>query len=213
MDVQMPVMDGLAAARAIRGRDGPNRAVPIIALTASAMTDELERCTAAGMNGLLAKPLEIGRLREILDRYGLRSDDSTVAAILAQGDGVASADLQAAPAPAVRPVDLEQLRTLIGDDRAFLQELCETFVASSSRIVEDLGRALASGDRPALSSLAHKLKGGSASVCAHHVARLAAALEKDAKEERPLEELAQSVATLRKAFDEAAGYVHTEMAA
>jgi two-component system sensor histidine kinase/response regulator len=215
MDVQMPVMDGLAAARAIRAHDGPNRAVPIIALTASAMTDELERCTAAGMNGLLAKPLEIGRLREILDRYGLRSDDTTAAAILAQGEGVASADLQAlaAAAPAARPVDLEQLRTLIGDDRAFLQELCETFVASSSRIVEDLNRALASGDRPALSSLAHKLKGGSASVCAHHVAKLAAALEKDAKEERPLEELAQSVAALRKAFDEAAGYVHTEMAA
>src|SRR5690606_22637708 len=47
MDVQMPVMDGLAAAREIRAREGEGRRVPIIALTASAMTDELERCTAA----------------------------------------------------------------------------------------------------------------------------------------------------------------------
>jgi len=216
MDVQMPVMDGLSAARAIRDRDGANHAVPIIALTASAMTDELERCTAAGMNGLLAKPLEIGRLREILDRYGLRAGSEAAEALLLapEAGAVATPDLQAraAAGPAIRPVDLEQLRTLIGDDRAFLQELCETFVSSSSRIVEDLGRALSAGDRTVLSGLAHKLKGGSASVCAHQVARLAAALEKDAKE-KPLDELQQSMASLRQAFDEAAGYVATEMAA
>ncbi len=212
MDVQMPVMDGLAAARAIRGRDGANRTVPIIALTASAMTDELERCTAAGMNGLLAKPLEIGRLREILDRHGLRADAAVAEAILSKGEAVAADPVVPPAAPAIRPVDLDQLRTLIGDDRAFLQELCETFVSSSSRIVEDLGRALTAGDRAVLSGLAHKLKGGSASVCAHQVAKLAASLEKDAKE-KPLQELEQSVATLRRAFDEAAGYVTTEMAA
>jgi two-component system sensor histidine kinase/response regulator len=214
MDVQMPVMDGLSAAREIRRSEGANRFVPIIALTASAMTDELERCTAAGMNSLLAKPLELGRLREILDRYGLRADADPVAPAGESPEAeMAAPDLQAAPAaPAVRPVDLEQLRTLVGDDRAFLQELCETFVSSSSAIVDDLGRALSAGDRAVLSGLAHKLKGGSASVCANEVAKLAAALEKDAKE-KPMEELEQSVACLRKAFDEAAGYVATEMAA
>jgi two-component system sensor histidine kinase/response regulator len=212
MDVQMPVMDGLSAAREIRRREGANQAVPIIALTASAMTDELERCTAAGMNSLLAKPLELGRLREILDRYGLRADADPAAGHVPEAD-MAAPDLQAAAAaPAVRPVDLEQLRTLVGDDRAFLQELCETFVSSSSRIVEDIGRALSAGDRAVLSGLAHKLKGGSASVCANEVAKLAAALEKDAKE-KPIEELEQSIASLRRAFDEAAGYVATEMAA
>ena len=56
MDVQMPVMDGLTAAREIRGRETAGR-TPIVALTASAMTDELERCTAAGMDALLVKPL------------------------------------------------------------------------------------------------------------------------------------------------------------
>ena len=80
MDVQMPVMDGLAATREIRARERPNRHVPIVALTASAMTDELERCTAAGMNAVLAKPLELGRLRELLDRYGLRSIGAAPAA-------------------------------------------------------------------------------------------------------------------------------------
>ncbi len=52
---------------------------PIVALTASAMTDELERCIAAGMDGLLTKPLEPLRLRETLDRYGLASPGTRLA--------------------------------------------------------------------------------------------------------------------------------------
>ena len=70
MDVQMPLMDGLEATREIRRREIPGRHTPIVALTASAMTGDLERCTAAGMDGLLTKPLEQARLRETLDRMG-----------------------------------------------------------------------------------------------------------------------------------------------
>ncbi|MBS7813350.1 ATP-binding protein [Roseococcus pinisoli] len=57
MDVQMPVMDGLEAARRIRQLPGAGRRVPIIALTASAMTDQVEACRAAGMDAHLAKPI------------------------------------------------------------------------------------------------------------------------------------------------------------
>ncbi|TCH99444.1 response regulator [Roseococcus sp. SYP-B2431] len=57
MDVQMPVMDGLEAARRIRLLPGEARRVPIIALTASAMTDQVEACRAAGMDAHLAKPI------------------------------------------------------------------------------------------------------------------------------------------------------------
>jgi len=205
MDVQMPVMDGLAAAREIRSRE-TGRRVPIIALTASAMTDEVERCTAAGMDSLLAKPLELPRLCEILDRYGFRST-------AAPGAPAASPPAQPdAPARASRPVDLEQLRSIVGDDREFMTELCETFVTSSARIVEELTRALSAGDRAVLSSMAHKLKGGSASICAHELAKLAASLEKDAKE-KSIPELEHAVATLRRAFDDAAGYVTSAVAA
>ena len=48
-----------------------------------------------------------------------------------------------------------------------MNELCETFVQSSGRIVEELERALSAGDRAVLSAMAHKLKGGSSSICAH----------------------------------------------
>jgi two-component system, sensor histidine kinase and response regulator len=197
MDVQMPVMDGLAAAREIRSREG-SRHVPIVALTASAMTDELERCTSAGMNDLLGKPLELTRLCELLDRYGFRG--------VAPEAGAAAAPAARASTLALKPVDIDQLRSIVGDDRDFMNELCQTFVSSSTRIVEELERALSAGDRLVLSAMAHKLKGGSASICAHELAKLAAALEKDAKE-KPLPELQHSVDSLRRAFDSAAGYV------
>jgi len=69
MDVQMPVMDGLSATREIRRREAGSYRTPIIALTASAMTDELDRCLAAGMDELLTKPLESARLCDTLARY------------------------------------------------------------------------------------------------------------------------------------------------
>jgi CheY-like chemotaxis protein len=208
MDVQMPVMDGLTAARSIRSRELASHRVPIVALTASAMTDEMERCTAAGMDGMLAKPLELPRLCEILDRYGFRTGVEATVATAAPAKAAAAPPLALAP----KPVDLDQLRTIVGDDRAFMNELCETFVESSGRIVEELERALSAGDRAVLSAMAHKLKGGSSSICAHELAKMAATLEKDAKE-KPLPELRASIDSLRRAYTDAAGYVTAEMAA
>jgi two-component system sensor histidine kinase/response regulator len=207
MDVQMPVMDGLAATREIRSREPKGVHAPIVALTASAMTDELERCTAAGMDALLVKPLELPKLCEILDRYGFRTPvlQETPVADVGIPIGVSGVSFS-------KPVDLDQLRTIVGDDREFMHELCETFVVSSTRIVEELTRALTAGDRASLSAMAHKLKGGSSSICAHELARLSAALEKDAKE-KPLNELEDSVSTLRRAFETCAGYVTAAMAA
>jgi len=59
MDIRMPVMDGYAAARAIRALDRPDaKTVPIIAMTADAFSDDVQRCLDAGMNGHVAKPIE-----------------------------------------------------------------------------------------------------------------------------------------------------------
>ncbi|MGE4291959.1 MAG: response regulator [Desulfovibrio sp.] len=71
MDIQMPVMDGMEAARAIRASDevlDPN--VPILALTAHALEGDRERFLAAGMNEHLTKPLDMGTLKTMLQRFG-----------------------------------------------------------------------------------------------------------------------------------------------
>ena len=70
MDVQMPVMDGLAATRAIRAMGGAVAATPIIALTAYASREDLKACLDAGMNDFLSKPLERAKLQAILERWG-----------------------------------------------------------------------------------------------------------------------------------------------
>jgi CheY-like chemotaxis protein len=74
MDLQMPVMDGYVATSEIRALERTRSRTPIIALTASAMTGQLERCLAADMDGLLTKPLSVERLRETLERFGFGAD-------------------------------------------------------------------------------------------------------------------------------------------
>jgi CheY-like chemotaxis protein len=69
MDCQMPVMDGIAAARAIRAAEGTGRRVPIVALTGNAMPGDREACVAAGMDDYLAKPFSLSALRATIDRW------------------------------------------------------------------------------------------------------------------------------------------------
>jgi CheY-like chemotaxis protein len=197
MDVQMPIMDGLTAAREIRRAEVPGRRVPIVALTASAMTDELDRCLAAGMDGLLTKPLQQRRLREVLERHGLGNGRDSAA-----HEGVRSpVERRIAPA-----LDMVRLRTLVGDDPQFMEELCRTFMASSSRLIEELRQAVAADDRPQLQAVAHKLKGGAGSVCAQRIADLSLALERTALV-APAAELAGVVEQIRTALGECASVI------
>ena len=69
MDWQMPVLDGLSATRMLRARSGPERSTPIIALTASAMHEEVTACIDAGMNEVLPKPLTLNALAGSLGRW------------------------------------------------------------------------------------------------------------------------------------------------
>jgi CheY-like chemotaxis protein len=69
MDMQMPVMDGPTAARAIRGRPGPCQDVPIVAVSANVLPEHVAACLAAGMDAHLAKPVAAAALVETVARW------------------------------------------------------------------------------------------------------------------------------------------------
>jgi hypothetical protein len=73
MDVMMPIMNGLDATKKIRA-DASLRDIPIIGLTALAMSSDREQCLAAGMNDHISKPVEMQELVKIIERYLAQSD-------------------------------------------------------------------------------------------------------------------------------------------
>jgi len=69
MDIRMPIMDGYEATEAIRAMDRPDASLPIIAMTADAYSDDIQRCLSHGMNAHVAKPIDIGEVTRILKKY------------------------------------------------------------------------------------------------------------------------------------------------
>lgn len=83
MDLHMPQLDGLQATKRIRGLDSNVKEVPIIALTASAFTDDRDRCLAAGMNDFITKPIKLDYLLEKCTFWASRQADVADAAATA----------------------------------------------------------------------------------------------------------------------------------
>ena len=69
MDVRMPVMNGYDATKAIRALERADVGLPILAMTADAFSDDIQRCLDCGMNEHIAKPIDVNRLTQILRKY------------------------------------------------------------------------------------------------------------------------------------------------
>jgi two-component system sensor histidine kinase/response regulator len=171
MDLQMPVMDGMTATRKIREWETTGH-LPIIALTANAMTGDRELCEAAGMDGYLTKPIEVERLRNVLSKFGLEKDEAETSAST-------SAPLPAPEGNPGPPVDLCGFHRVTSGDHAFAQELVATFIASGEQQLAEMTAAAATPDRAALARAAHQLKGACANIHAHALRSLAQQLEAD----------------------------------
>ncbi len=179
MDMQMPVMDGISATRAIRTRESGGARTPIVALTANVLAGQFQSCIDAGMDDVLGKPLEPARLQDVLERFVLRMPVSTAAA---------SVEAPPGPSLAAAPIDLARLGSLAGDDAAFMRELLATFRSSAASAVVELRDSLAAGDRERLRHAAHKLKGGSDNIGAGRLRELASLIESGSPN-APIEEL------------------------
>jgi CheY-like chemotaxis protein len=228
MDVQMPVMDGLEATRALREvEQADDTRTAIIAMTAHAMEGDRERCLASGMDEYLTKPIRAAALME------------KVAAVLAQPPAESPASetepLASAPLPlqtraatgatATRIVHWEKLNSLVHGDRRLRDEIIEVFLQELETLENALEASLRETASQQTASTAHTLKGAAFAVGAETLCQAAQRLEQACRDDDPQARgtaflhLQQTLARIRdhirevqagNAEDDAAGDGHVE---
>jgi CheY-like chemotaxis protein/HPt (histidine-containing phosphotransfer) domain-containing protein len=161
MDVQMPELDGLEATRRIRLRQQepdphPHFKAPvlIVAMTASAMQGDREKCLAAGMNEYLAKPIRPETLQAALESCAAMLTESTAS--------TGAVTPVSRPATEEGPVDLERLMDFAAGDQEQLAELITIYLRQTAEQIESLASALQSGDATRVARIAHSCAGASA---------------------------------------------------
>lgn len=161
MDVQMPEMDGLEAAAAIRELEAVHGGrTPIVAMTAHAIKGDRERCLAAGMDDYVSKPIDADVLKQVIHRW--------------VADRV-PAEVEAASNV---PVKTKELLKAFGGDWSFLTEVVEVFFSDYPIQIETLLRSAGSGEAAAFRRAAHSLKGMLRNFQAETAAAKAFELEK-----------------------------------
>jgi CheY-like chemotaxis protein/HPt (histidine-containing phosphotransfer) domain-containing protein len=168
MDCEMPVMDGHEATRRIR--ETLHSPIPIVALTADVMLSTQERCLSEGMNGYLAKPLELPRLAEMLARW----------IPAARPLDVAQTPPNAAEERTQIVFDEESLLRRLMDDRHLAGAVIEGFLKDVPAQLKNLYKLLLEGDAPGARLQAHTLKGAAATVGAESLRSVALAIEQAA---------------------------------
>ena len=159
MDMQMPVMDGVAASRAIR-QDSAHAALPILAMTANAMQSDRDLCAAAGMNDFVVKPIEPEQLWLALARWVRPRPGLPVAPAAQRVDSAPAGPAPAAQLPAaIAGLDQQLgLRRVLGR-QALYRELLGKFARTQDRVPAQIRSALQAGDAALARRLAHTLRG------------------------------------------------------
>ncbi|HEV7815585.1 MAG TPA: response regulator, partial [Janthinobacterium sp.] len=189
MDLQMPVMNGYEATRAIRAMGLAG--LPVVAMTANAMEDDRRQAIASGMNAHVSKPIEVDELIDTLTRLAppLPQQDGA-------GDG-ASAGAAAAPGLAaglprhLPGIELKAaLQRFGGNDAAFVA-LLKRFENSQGDAVAETRRLIVAGERRAAAQMLHRLRGVAANLGAGDVATMASLAEIALNGAQPAELAAQ----------------------
>jgi len=189
MDMQMPVMDGVTAAREIRKLPAL-AGLPIIAMTANVMATDIEQCLAAGMNGHVAKPIDPHELFDVLLKW-IAPRTTATTETPAQPVEVPSRPPQpsADPLASIAGLDVAAGMRRVLNKRAAYESLLRKFVAGQAQGVSVVRQQLAAGEREAAQRTAHTLKGMAGTVGAALLQKRAAAVERGITEGQSLSEL------------------------
>jgi CheY-like chemotaxis protein len=187
MDCQMPEMDGYEATRRIRQLlQDRTRHLPIVALTANAMTGDADKCFAAGMDDYLSKPIRPEDLNKVLGKW------------LVAGTLVSSPAPSEPPSAVPGPDDeYEKVRQMLGNKHGKLTQLY--LQEAESRLVT-LQQAFSEQDWEQTRQLAHAIKGTSLSIGARAFAELLDQVEQGALASDASTLLVQPMAELPEAF-------------
>ena len=164
MDCEMPVMDGYEATMEIRRAEGGNRRTPIIAMTGSEGSRDVEKALAAGMDAHISKPVAIEDLAAILEGAppGTRSEPAHTTS-----DG-----------PALDPEVIANLKELNGETGTFFTEFMDAFLTGTEERFDELRRALSlEGWQGPTAALVHAIKGSCGSAGAIACARICREIE------------------------------------
>lgn len=160
MDIQMPVMDGYTASKAIRECNSHLADIPIVALTAHAMPEEREKCLASGMNGYITKPINAEALFDILEKLIGRQIDKQLKTNQTENNSTIPEDLLAKNSSLNMKTGLAQVM----NDPALYMDLLMSFVKKYRSWPESIRTAFDKGDVAEGRHLIHSLKGVSGNL-------------------------------------------------
>jgi two-component system sensor histidine kinase/response regulator len=172
MDMQMPVMDGIEATRAVRA-DPRFADLPIIAMTANAMASDRELCLEAGMNDHIAKPIDPDQLFGVLLRWIKHGVDGAA-------DGVALVRTPMPPPPIdieIPGVDVRSGLRRTGSNAKRYKTLLSRFAQQEAGAVDTMRTALSMGDAATAERAAHSLKGAAGTLGAAGLSSMAGEAE------------------------------------
>ncbi|MGJ3264433.1 MAG: ATP-binding protein [Salinarimonas sp.] len=196
MDVNMPVMNGILAAKLYRAAqpDATQRS-PIVALTADATPEARRLCEDAGMVGCVTKPIEPARLFAVLADVSRAEPAGGFIHIAGPDDAPAAAPAEdEAPRPALRAKTLDDLERLGG--AAFRDEVTGAFLGDTGALLDDLDTAVATGDAEAFRDHVHALRSSAANIGAVGIYEMSLAM-RGVEEDELAASGAEHVAALR----------------